>query len=389
MRRFSFIASTCILMISLTTVTGCSLLGSRPEPTPTIASPAIVDLRVIADGTLLPNEFIHLGFLSSGEVVAVLVEEGDEVAAGAPLATLGNAETLLAEREAVALELLIAQQALDDLILLADLDRHGASQSVLDARLAVVAAQAALDNFDQEAHEEDLEEAQDRTADRKNDLDEALAALDEVKDLPEGSRRREERQEDVDEARVDYNKAIAKQERLMVRLEQLELNLAASQAQLAVAQAEVADRQNGPDADAKARLEANIAALESHLQALNANLENLTLSAPFAGTVAAIELQPGETVQAGLPVITIADFSRWVVETDDLLELEVGGIEEGDRVSLVPEAMPEEALGGVVTHIDQVPSNRLGDVIYTVRIELEPTELPLRWGMSVTAYFEE
>ncbi len=68
-----------------------------------------------AQGRLVPRSWVNLSFISSGLVDQVLVKEGDAVAAGASLATLAGGEKATAQVAAAQLELLNAQQALDDL----------------------------------------------------------------------------------------------------------------------------------------------------------------------------------------------------------------------------------------------------------------------------------
>ncbi|HEY69401.1 MAG TPA: HlyD family efflux transporter periplasmic adaptor subunit [Anaerolineae bacterium] len=382
-------AILCALVIVPFGLTGCSLLVSGSEATPELAGPVVVDDRVIADGVVIPGEFIHLAFLASGEVIEVAVEEGDQVSSGAILARLGGAEGLLAEKEAARLELLLAQQAQDDLERFAGLETQQALQAVLDARLSVVAAQAAWDAFDHEAYEDDLSDAREDTLAAQEDLDEALEILAQHEDLDQDDPTRQRYEDDVSEARETYNEALGEQEQLEVAYGQLELNLAAAQERLAAAEAEYADRESGPDADSMQQLQAQIEALEASVEALDAGLEKLTLTAPFDGIVVRVDVQEWETVVAGVPVVTVADLSTWVVETDDLNELEVVRVQEGQRVSLTPEALPESTILGTVERIGLMATVWQGDITYTVRIRLEPSELPLRWGMTVTAYFDE
>jgi multidrug efflux pump subunit AcrA (membrane-fusion protein) len=55
--------------------------------------PVVVDdLSVIADGRLNPIESAQLSFISGGEIMAVLVDEGDSVEKGQPLVRLANRE---------------------------------------------------------------------------------------------------------------------------------------------------------------------------------------------------------------------------------------------------------------------------------------------------------
>jgi multidrug resistance efflux pump len=365
------------------------LLDLGSEATPELAEPVVVDNRVIAGGVVVPSQFIHLAFLASGEVVEVAVDEGDRVSSGAILARLGGAESLSAERDVTNLELMLAQQALDDLERFAGLETQQAMQAVLEARLAVVVAQAAYDAFDHEAYEDDLSDARDDTLNAQEDLDEALDILAENEGLDQDDPARQRYEDEVAEARETYNEAFAQQERLEVAIEQIALNLAAAQEQLAVAEAEYADRESGPDVDSIEQLRAQIAALEASIEALDVALEHLTLTAPFDGTVVRVDVQVGEAVVAGVPVVAVADVSTWYVETDDLTELEVVRVQEGQDASLTLEALPEGTLLGTVERIDLMATVWQGDVTYLVSIRLEPSELPLRWGMTVTAYFNE
>ena len=271
----------------------------------------------------------------------------------------------------------------------AGLETWQALQAVLDARLAVVAAQAAWDAFDHEAYEDDLSDAREDTLSAQEDLDEALEILAQHDDLDQDDPTRQRYEDDVAEAREAYNEAFGEQEQLEVAFGRLELNLALAQDQLTVAEAEYADRENGPDADSVQQIRAQIETLEASIEALDVALQNLILTAPFDGIVARIDVQVNDTAAAGMPVVTVADFSTWFAETDDLNELEVVRVQEGQSVTLTPEALPEASLLGTVERIDLMPTVWQGDITYTVRIRLEPSELPLRWGMTVTAYFDE
>ena len=87
---------------------------------------------------------------------------------------------------------------------------------------------------------------------------------------------------------------------------------------------------------------------------------------------------------AGSPVITMADFSSWLVATTDLTELLVVDLKVGDHVTIQVDSLPGASLKGKVIAISKTASVVRGDVTYPVKIELEDTgELPLRWGMTV------
>ncbi|MEP7356619.1 MAG: efflux RND transporter periplasmic adaptor subunit, partial [Anaerolineales bacterium] len=133
-----------------------------------------------------------------------------------------------------------------------------------------------------------------------------------------------------------------------VTLSQAKLTLA--QATLADAQAQLAKVQSGPDATqaalAQARLEAAQASLAAAQAAITQTQEATELRAPFAGTLAALSIKQGEQAAPGQPVATLADFSAWAMETDNLTEIEVIKIQPGQGVTIVLDALPEVVLHG-------------------------------------------
>lgn len=129
--------------------------------------------------------------------------------------------------------------------------------------------------------------------------------------------------------------------------------------------------------------EAAITQAEAQVAAAQESLDQRTLTAPFAGTVASLNVEPGEIATAGLPVVTLADFSQWLVETTDLTELDVVAIANGAETAVRIDALPDETLTGTVTDISRVADLTQGDVTYKVQITLDqPDDLPLRWGMT-------
>lgn len=381
------LALAALVLVSLS---GCAVVEQfvPSQPTATLVPTVIIDPRLVAGGVVVPGESIRLAFLSSGKVEDVLVEAGDQVQVGEVLARLGNAESLLAEKQALAYQLLVARQALANLNKYADVDTLASLQRVLDARLGVVAAQTALDRFDEDQYLEDLEDAQDDRDQAQRDLEAAQADFEPYRDRAASDRTRIRMADRVRQAQEDLNEAIAALERLEVAYLNLGNALAAAQAGLRVAEKEYADRQSGPDVEQVETLQTQIASLEAQLAAIEAALENLVLTTPIAGTVVQADAKPGEIAAAGVPVFTIADFSTWKVETDDLTEIEVVRVTAGQSATLVLEALPNASLTGMVERIADLPVVRQGDVTYTVYLRLDPSELPLRWGMSVTVYFE-
>ena len=159
------------------------------------------------------------------------------------------------------------------------------------------------------------------------------------------------------------------------------------QAQVGVDQAEVGIQQalvqvSMAEAAVK-QAEAGVVKAEADVEAARKTLERMTLFAPFDGRVGEINVEIGELVAPGVPVIQFGEFSGWQVETTDLTELDVVAVKLGLPVEVRIDALPGEVLKGTVTDIASVSRLNIGDVTYPVTVTLDDTNLPLRWGMTV------
>jgi multidrug resistance efflux pump len=151
------------------------------------------------------------------------------------------------------------------------------------------------------------------------------------------------------------------------------------QAEAAVVEAELAVVQAGA---AVAQAEAGVEQAQTALESAQVALERMTLKAPFDGRVGDLSVEVGEVVSPGMPAVTLADFSNWLVETTDLTELDVVSVSVGMPVEVNVDAIPDEVLSGTVIDIATVSTLTRGDVTYVVTIEIDETDLPLRWGMT-------
>jgi HlyD family secretion protein len=86
---------------------------------------------------------------------------------------------------------------------------------------------------------------------------------------------------------------------------------------------------------------------------------------------------------------SVADFSRWIIKTTDLTELDVVSISEGQTVLIALDAFPEDVLNGKVLMIGQNYSEKQGDVVYEVTVELTESLPNMRWGMTAVVKFSE
>jgi len=109
-----------------------------------------------------------------------------------------------------------------------------------------------------------------------------------------------------------------------------------------------------------------------------------TLTVPFAGTIASLELRVREYVALGMPVVRLADNSAWQIETADLTELHEASIRVGTPATISFDALPGVSLAGTVTHVKDVGDNRQGDIVYTVTVAPDQWDARLRWNMTAS-----
>jgi multidrug resistance efflux pump len=165
------------------------------------------------------------------------------------------------------------------------------------------------------------------------------------------------RDEQIQQAQVDVDQADVGIQQALVQVTIAEAAVEQARAELVQAEADVGEAQKA--------------------------LERMTLFAPFDGRVGDINVEIGELVGQGVPVIQFGDFSGWQVETTDLTELDIVALKLGLPVEVRVDAIPGEVLNGTVTDIASVSKLNIGDVTYPVTVSLEETDLPLRWGMTV------
>ena len=352
------------LMLSACSVGGAATPENTPIPT------VIAEKVIIADGRIEPVRYAEMAFNAPGVVGEVLVSEGQQVEAGQVLARLENSETLQAE---------VARA--EEAFLLAEQSFNGAEAETLrtlaEAHEAVRLAQYKLDNFyiDTDLKAMGPNDALQFTLSK---YEEARAAYEPYKNWnPNNSTTRIYKRQ-LDDAWDKYRRVIDWAE--------LESKLESARGELEQAQRE-ADNLTGTETASLAR--ARYETARANLAAARASLADVELLAPFSGVVAGLKVRVGETIPSGQTVVSIADFSSWIVKTTDLTEIDVVKIEEGQPVTVTLDAIPDAMLDGTVLSIGQTFTERQGDVVYEVTVELTETLPNMRWGMTAVVKFSE
>ena len=330
--------------------------GTAATPTPQAISTVQADEAVNAEARLEPIRYAQLALNSNGLVSDVFIKEGDSVKAGQVIARLENSQTkTLQSAQADALKELTA-----------------AYQDVRDS-------QYKLDNFDIPADFAGMTATQavQTALDR---LNAARDAFEPYKWMSEKMLKLTDAEDDDTAVITNTGKRLKKQlddswEKYRRAVEWLndESNVETAKTRLAQAQKDYDSLQDP--------------SLAEDTAGTRAALANAELRAPFAGTVTNLDLKVGEFAASGTPVVTIADFSSWVVKTTDLTEIDVVNVKEGQPVTMTLDAIPGVTLKGYVLTIGQNYSEKQGDIVYKVTVLLSDTQPAMRWGMTAQVKF--
>ena len=337
-------------------LTACGSQQTAETQQPVVPVSAKPD-GIIAEGKLKPEQAANLSFQVRGMVEEVNVKIGDKVSMGNMLARLANASEAEAQLTSANLELISAQQALNELL---DSSSTGLAQVVIDLKEA----------------QEDYDKA-----------DDYLIYLKDSKKVPQT----ETRTFLVQTSRgyeyrtnTKHFKGPAPEDWII----EAENDLALKKANLEELQRTYERMKDGVDTDQLALLEARLENAKAQVAAADSNLSNYVLTAPFDGVVADVTVEIGEQVGAESRAVSIVNTSSWVIETTDITELEVVDLAVGQNVTFTADALSDVTMNGVVTEISQSSFIENGDVLYTVHIAASDVDPRVKWGMTVEVTFE-
>lgn len=346
----------------------------------------------------------------SGRIAQVLATEGETVQADQELirledrllqAQLQQAQAALAVAQAnydlvaagpspeqrqlsiaaAELELLQAQQALDQLNDTAALAAAQAQQAVAAADKQLDQASQRLDNLDEAADPADIQAARSTVTLAKDRLDKAREKFKPYEKKPEDNVTRALLQSQVAEAQKIYDAAVTRLNNLLGKVNQYDQALAEAAKLLAQAQLDEARRQydlvkDGPDpaklalaegrqAAAQASLElaqaatrpeqlalaqAQVDSAQAALAILQAQMEKLIIRSPITGVVLQRSIEPGEVVTPGMALFSLAHLEELLI-TVYVPEDRYGLIELGQEAQLTTDSFPGQTFTAVVTEI--------------------------------------
>ncbi len=392
-----------------------------------------------------------------GKVLDVLVDEAESVQAGQALvrfsdallgaqlaqarATVAQAEanyTLAAagmpdEQQALAvaaanLEVISAQQALDELHAKNELAAAQAAKTVADTRDLVRDAQRIYDSLSTPASENDIEIAQSLVTLSDEALKRAEKRFKTLLKKAETNPKRAaaqllvsvlEKQHDLAVKRLNYLEGTADE----ITLAQAEANLELAQASLEDAEQELEDLADGPDPDVLELAEARLAAAQAKLAAAQAGpsaeqlalaraqvdvaraaigviqiqMDKLTLVAPTDGVVLSRSIEAGEVVIPGTTVLTLVKPEELKI-TVYISEDRYGVIQLGGAARVTVDSFPgQDFEANVVKIADQAeftPRNVQTEegrstTVYAVVLQVKNPDGRLKPGMPADVEFIE
>ncbi len=368
-----------ILLASVVFLAACGGNASTPaRSTSAPGTPApeasVSPGGIAVNGTLAPARQIKLSFQVNGQVIEI-AEVGDTVKAGQVIARLDDTRLKWSVEEAQ-LRLKQAELELEKAQKPADPDDLAATEKAIQAAQATLANARGSVPTATDLAQNALRTAQltfDRAErDHKHLLDMKGWGYDVEDELKSSQLQLDNARTGLDIARRDSSGA-------SVRANE---SVAQAQSALAAAQANYAALKRQPDPENAKTAQLSVESARLALQKAQTDLAQVELTAPYTGTVTALMIHLGEVTTAGAPVLMLADTTRWRVETNNMSELQIAKVKLGQKALVTVNAFLGQELTGRVITISPIAIVQQGDTTYTVTIELEETQLPLRWGMT-------
>jgi HlyD family secretion protein len=239
--------------------------------------------------------------------------------------------------------------------LLLELDAPDAERQVREAELNLEIRQLQLDKARAGASTEEIEIAQANLRKAALARQVAQAAYDEVAAPYEKSENAGTSPEalTLQQATIDYQIAQRNYEKLV----------------------------NGPPTDELKALEKQLESAQLTLERARAQLEEMRLITPLAGTIVRVEASEGEMVSAYRPVVVIADLTslQIIAEVD---EIDVAEVAPGQKAEIRLDAYPGPTLPGTIVSLAPAASPQQGSTVYEAVVEFDAEGLALRLGMG-------
>ncbi len=329
-------------------------------------------LRATVDGSgnVAPEQEVALAFLSPGTVAEVLVEEGERVAAGQPLARLDIADL----EDAVAQ----AQIALSQTQVQLRQTLNGPTdENIASTEATLDSARANYNSLANGATTDELAKSEVALEQARIALEAAQGAYDRAGGGWKAEADYGPQASQLWQAQAGYDKALTSYNALLEGAS--DTDLWAAGARVKQAQANLDKLLHTPTSENVALAELAVKTAEIARQQAQLNLKEATLVAPCAGTVTQVNVNVGE--KATGTAIMIGNLETLVVEVL-LDESDVAQLIVGQEARVTFNAFDDVEIGGEVVAIAPTANIQSGIVLYSVTVALDPTKTPIRAGMT-------
>jgi len=208
-------------------------------------------------------------------------------------------------------------------------------------------------------------------------------------------------EQDLDQANTELRVATATAESQREALVKLENGtrpeeLAEARAQLEEVRQIWLMRQNGSRAEEIVESVAAVDSAAAAKEAIQRQIDELTIKSPVDGSVEAIDLRPGDLVGANAPVISVMDLAQlWVraYVPENRLTLQVG-----DPVEVTVDSFPGERFKARITFVSRQAEFTPGNVqtpeerskqVFRIKVTLDSGRDRLRPGMAADVWLAE
>ena len=331
-----------------------------------------VIVTIPAVGTIEAEETARLGFLTSGQIEEIFVNPGDYIEAGTPLLRLKNRAQVIAFEQAN-LNYEVAVRQYEDLLVI-DEDAIAIAEAILNS------ARGSYTSVADAVSPETITSAELQ-------YEQAVIRLDAAQKA-----RYEASSELTDEAitllEAQIGEASFNAETARLRLENLRTSnageLGAASARIAQAERELERARAGASEFELAQAQVSIDQASAQLDQAQLNYDRTILTAPFSGVIATIDVEIGQRVSAGLPIVNLVDVSPLRIN-GEIDEIDLRLVEQGLPAQVEVDALPNNILDARVTRLAAAGQNQNGVVSYDIELELNSVDTRIRPGMTAEA----
>lgn len=317
-----------------------------------------LNITVVASGNIAVNNKLDLRFNSTGIVDQVYVQVNQRVAASEVLAQLEITELERAVQQAIlALEqatlnrdILTKPIAAED-VALARLNVQSAAQALEVARIGKQTAQADANAMIVQAQRAREQAYNTYTNQQSEDTRLKFENAEEQEYIA-----RKNAQVTEEQAQSQWLAAYNRYQQAIESLRKLE---------------------EGPDEQQMRQAELQIEQAQLNLEQAQAQLDGARLTAPFAGLIAAVNVQEGVQPSVGTAAFTLVDDSQFYVDVT-VDEIDIGKISLGQTAEVTLDAYPNSVISGTIESIAPGALNIGGIISYRLRVRLSaPAAAPL------------